>query len=65
MARSSTDSSINGIRAAVCITGVRGCYDQNGTYTTWPYGSWEAETCWWYRVDTGANGKCGEGDPLG
>ncbi len=65
VARSSTDSSINGIRAAVCISGVHGCYDQDNKSQEWPYRSWDAKTCWWYRVDTGASGKCGEGDPLG
>ncbi|KAF4405930.1 hypothetical protein [Streptomyces lycii] len=65
VARSSTDSNINGIRTAVCITGVHGCYDQNGNQQEWPYVSWDAKTCWWYRVDSRANGKCGEGNPLG
>lgn len=65
VARTSTDSTINGIRAAVCITAVHGCYDQNGDIQSWPYTSWDAGTCWWYRVDTRASGKCGEGNPLG
>ncbi|WP_369202874.1 hypothetical protein [Streptomyces sp. PU-14G] len=65
VARHSTDSNIKGIRAAVCITGVHGCYNQEGERSDWPYTSWNAKTCAWYRVDTGANGQCGEGDPLG
>ncbi|MBQ1160114.1 hypothetical protein KBZ21_18710 [Streptomyces sp. A73] len=60
-----TDSYINGIRSAVCITGVHGCYDERKDVQEWPYHSWDAKTCWWYRVDTRANGKCGERDPLG